>query len=223
VEYGRVTWAGWQASERGSRGENCGFLHLELDTGAAVKDTRKDQRRQRRQRDKARRGEGVVDRLAHHSFAHFVAGGPRAGRNPRLRALVADIKQLSASALGTAVAPTTSASSSVTTRAAQRNGDASPSPRVKRRRNTIVIDSDGDGAHSEEEEEDGSEDDEDDKEEEEEEEESETGGIRVERVGHGDEPMPGVVRGGHGMCRVYLTPSAIVQLDRRYSALPQHV
>ena len=42
-------------------------------------------------------------------------------------------------------------------------------------------------------------------------------GIRVERIGHrGTEAMHGVVRGGAGMCRVHLTPTAIVQLDRRY-------
>jgi hypothetical protein len=226
VEYGRVTWAGWQASERGSRGENCGFLHLELTKSSSPDDggdsSTKGQRGKKKKKTKFGGGDSADD-LGRHTFAHFVAGGPRTARNPRLRAIVAEIGRLSAVALAavateptdvtatTPPPPTTSgpaaASSSITA--------SSPSPRGRRTRSTVVIGSDGEDDRVEEEE----------IEEEEEEEDKDRdheAGIRVERIGHrGTEAMHGVVRGGAGMCRVHLTPTAIVQLDRRYRP-PEH-
>lgn len=232
VEYGRVTWAGWQASERGSRGENCGFLHLELTKSSSPDDggdsSTKGQRGKKKKKTKSGGGDSVDD-LDRHTFAHFVAGGPRTARNPRLRAIVAEIGRLSAVALAavateptdvTATTPPPPTASGPAAASSMVIAASSPSPRGRRTRSTVVIGSDGEDDRVEEEE----------IEEEEEEEvgdkEDEDGdseaGIRVERIGHrGTEAMHGVVRGGAGMCRVHLTPTAIVQLDRRYRP-PEH-
>jgi hypothetical protein len=230
VEYGRVTWAGWQASERGSRGENCGFLHLELTKSSSPDDGDRSTKGQRgKKKTKSSGGGDSVDDLARHTFAHFVAGGPRTARNPRLRAIVADVGRLSAVALATVATGSTDATTTTppTTTSAPAAASSStviaassPSPRARRTRSTVVIGSDGEDDRVEEEE--IVEEEEEEVSDKEDEDDDHEAGIRVERIGHrGTEAMHGVVRGGAGMCRVHLTPTAIVQLDRRYRP-PEH-
>ncbi|ELR11327.1 uncharacterized protein ACA1_190240 [Acanthamoeba castellanii str. Neff] len=203
---------------------NCGFLHLELTKSSSPDDGDRSTKGQRgKKKTKSSGGGDSVDDLARHTFAHFVAGGPRTARNPRLRAIVADVGRLSAVALATVATGSTDATTTTITTTTNAPAAASsstviaassPSPRARRTRSTVVIGSDGEDDRVEEEE--IVEEEEEEVSDKEDEDDDHEAGIRVERIGHrGTEAMHGVVRGGAGMCRVHLTPTAIVQLDRR--------
>lgn len=96
VPHEHIRWAGWQPAQQGSRGENGGYLHLELNnpiTAAKATDKSPPVKKTRGGR-KAQTTSNDSD--GDHSFAHFAAGGPRSRRNTRLRALVSEIISLSA-------------------------------------------------------------------------------------------------------------------------------
>ena len=154
VAYTRVAWAGWQMAGRGSRGENGGFLHFELLPFAPSHSTRpagNARRGGRRGSAKGRRRSDGVDELEDHKFAHFAAGGPRMGRNPRLRAIVADIRRLSSSALdhtSSAPRPPPLSLSSSTVARPQVSSSASKEGIVAKRRKAVGVPSRPRGRHT---------------------------------------------------------------------------